>query len=142
MKLSAPSKPPADFPRFVVVGALGFAIDNLTLLSLVNAGWAPLAARAVSIPVALVATWLINRLWTFRSTSAGKTVRGIGAEFLGYCGVQLTGGVVSFAVFSVVVATIGATTQVELTAAVAAGSASALLINYLGARILVFRPKA
>lgn len=142
MKLSAPSKPPADFPRFVVVGALGFAIDNLTLLSLVNAGWAPLAARAVSIPVALVATWLINRLWTFRSTSAGKTVRGIGAEFLGYCGVQLTGGVVSFVVFSVVVATIGATTQVELTAAVAAGSASALLINYLGARILVFRPKA
>ena len=41
-----------------------------------------------------------------------------------------------------VVATIGATTQLELTAAVAAGSASALLVNYFGARIFVFRPRA
>jgi len=142
MKLSAIRKLPADFPRFVVVGAMGFAVDNLMLLALVNAGWGPLPARAVSIPVALVATWLVNRLWTFRSAAAGKTARGIGAEFLGYCGVQFTGGVVSFLVFSIFVALAGANTDLELTAAVAAGSASALLINYFGARIFVFRPKA
>ena len=93
MTVSASRKTPADFLRFAVAGAVGFVVDSLTLLALVQgAGWQPLPARLVSMPVAILATWLINRLWTFRAFTAGKSLRNIGAEFLGYCTVQVTGG--------------------------------------------------
>lgn len=142
MKLSAPPKLPADFPRFLVAGAVGFVVDSLTVLALVNGGgWQPLPARIVSIVVAMISTWLINRLWTFRAAAAGKTTGGIGAEFLAYCSVQLTGAAASYAVYAIVITLIGHA-PLQLMTAVAAGSASALMINYLGARIFVFRPKA
>jgi putative flippase GtrA len=142
MKLSTPQKLPADFPRFVVTGGVGFAVDSLTLLALVHgAGWQPQLARAASIAVAMLSTWLLNRLWTFRSTAAGKSARDIGAEFLAYCSVQLTGAAASYAIYSVVVALKGPD-PVQLMVAVGAGSAGALMINYIGARIFVFRPKA
>ncbi len=142
MKLSAPSRLPADFPRFLAAGAVGFIVDSLTVLALVNgAGWRPLSARVVSILVAMTSTWLINRMWTFRSATSGKTASGIGAEFLAYCSVQLTGAVASYAVYAVVVTLVGQA-PLHLMAAVSAGSASALLINYFGARKLVFRHKA
>lgn len=142
MTVSAPRKTPADFLRFVVAGAVGFVVDSLTLLALVQgAGWAPLPARAVSIAVAVVSTWVINRQWTFRDASAGKDMRGVGAEFLSYCGVQLLGAATSFVVYSAIVA-LGAKGPLALTGAVAAGSACALLVNYFGARLFVFRPKA
>jgi putative flippase GtrA len=142
MKLSAPRKTPAEFLRFAVAGAIGFVVDTVTLLAMVQgAGWAPLPARAVSIAVAIVSTWMINRGWAFRDASAGKNLRAIGAEFLGYCGVQLLGAATNFAVYSGIVA-LGATSPLALTAAVAAGSISAMLINYFGARLLVFRSKA
>ncbi len=142
MTVSAPRKTTADFLRFVVAGTVGFIVDSLTLLALVQgAGWAPLSARAVSIAVAVVSTWVINRQWTFRDASAGKDMRGVGTEFLTYCGVQLLGAVTSFAIYSVVVA-LGAKAPLELLGAVAAGAACAMLVNYFGARMFVFRPKA
>jgi putative flippase GtrA len=142
MKLSALPKFPADFPRFLAAGAVGFIVDSLTVLALVNGGgWRPLPARVVSILVAMISTWLINRMWTFRAVASGKTPGGIGAEFLAYCSVQLTGATASYAVYAIVVALIGHA-PLQLMTAVAAGSASALMINYLGARIFVFRPKA
>ena len=142
MKLSAPSRLPADFPRFLAAGAVGFVVDSLTVLALVNgAGWRPLPARLVSLVVAMACTWLINRTWTFRATTFGKTPGGIGAEFLAYCSVQLTGAAASYTVYAIVV-TFAGHAPLQLMAAVAAGSASALLINYFGARKLVFRPKS
>ena len=142
MKLLAPRKLPADFLRFIATGAVGFAVDSLTLLALVQgAGWQPQLARAPSIAVAMVSTWLINRLWTFRSATAGKNTRDIGAELLAYCSVQLMGAAASYAVYSVIVALTGPE-PIQLMAAVAAGSAGALMINYVGARLFVFRPKA
>jgi putative flippase GtrA len=141
MKLSASRKLPADFPRFVAAGTVGFVVDSLTLLVLVNGGgWRPLPARVVSILVAMTSTWLINRLWTFRAAAIGKTAGGIGAEFLAYCSVQLTGAAASYAIYAIVVALIGHE-PLQLMTAVAAGSASALMINYFGARSFVFRPK-
>lgn len=142
MKLSAPVRLPPDFARFIAAGAVGFLVDSLTVLALVNgAAWRPLPARIVSILAAMGSTWLINRMWTFREASLGKTPGGIGAEFLAYCSVQLTGAAASFAVYAFIVA-ITAQTPFQLMAAVACGSATALMINYFGARIFVFRPKA
>lgn len=142
MKVSPSRRLPADFPRFLAAGAAGFAVDSLMVLALVNgAGWRPLPARVISILIAMVSTWLINRLWTFRAVTSSKSAASIGAEFLGYCSVQLAGAAASYAVYAVVVALLGET-PLQLMTAVAAGSGSALAINYFGARIFVFRPKA
>lgn len=128
----------AEFLRFLVAGAAGFAVDSGLLLALsLGAGWAPLTARLVSFALALVATWLINRLWTFRTAAQDKSARRIGAEFLGYSAVQVTGGAANFAVYASIVALTGVS-PVQLLVALAAGSATGLLINYLGARKFVF----
>lgn len=141
MKLLPPSKLPADFPRFMAAGAVGFLVDSLLVLALVNgAGWRPMPARVISILVAMISTWLINRLWTFRAAASGKTASSIGAEFLAYCSVQLTGAAVSYTVYAIVVALTGQS-PLQLLTAVAVGAAFAFAINYFGARILVFRSK-
>jgi putative flippase GtrA len=142
MTVSASRKAPADFLRFAVAGTVGFVVDSVTLLALVQgAGWQPLPARLVSMPVAILATWLINRLWTFRAFTAGKSMRNIGAEFLGYCTVQVTGAAASYLGYSAVVAFAGARAPLELLGAVAAGAVLGLVINYFGARIFVFRQR-
>jgi putative flippase GtrA len=142
MKLSPPYKLPADFLRFAIAGGVGFLVDSLTVLALVDgADWQPMPARVVSILVAMISTWLINRLWTFRAAALGKTAGSIGAEFIGYCSVQLAGAAVSYAVYAIVVALTGHA-PLQLLTAVAAGAGCAMAINYFGSRIFVFRPKA
>src|SRR5262249_9205064 len=77
--------PPLNGPfmRFCCAGGLGFVIDFTVLKSVVHLGVNPIAARCVSFSVAVVATWLVNRIWTFK----GHTKPGLGAllkEFAGY----------------------------------------------------------
>jgi len=128
----------AEFLRFLVAGAIGFAVDSGLLLAFVHSlGWPPLQARAASFALALLATWLINRLWTFRAAAQDKSASRMGAEFLSYGVVQATGGAANFAIYAAVVALAGHE-PLPLLAALAAGSATGLAINYLGARKFVF----
>jgi putative flippase GtrA len=127
----------AQMLKFGVAGMTGFAIDAGLLLALTGPlGWSPYLARVASFAVALVATWLINRAWTFRSRVADT--RGVGAEFLSYGAVQLVGGAANYGVYALVLALAGAA-PLSLLLAVAAGSGVGMVINFLGARHLVFR---
>ena len=54
---------------------------------------------------------------------------------------QVTGAAASFLGYSAVVAFAAARAPLELLGAVAAGAVLGLVINYFGARILVFRPR-
>ena len=133
---------PAEFLRFLVAGAVGFAVDSSLALAFVHSlGWLPLPARLASVSTGLVATWLINRHWTFRAAAQDKPARGIGAEFLGYAAVQATGTAVNFVVYAAIVSLIGQA-PLQLMVAIAAGSATGLGLNYFGARKFVFGPKA
>lgn len=56
---------------YIVVGAIGFVIDGGIMTALHGVlTWSPMAARGVSFPVAVSATWMLNRHWTF-----GRSVR-------------------------------------------------------------------
>jgi putative flippase GtrA len=140
-KLMNPSRPAfasGEFLRFLAAGAIGFAVDSGLLLMLVQGlGWPPLLARAPSFAAALVATWLINRLWTFRAGSRAASPGKLGAEFLSYGAVQVTGGAANYAVYALIVAFTGQA-PMQLVGALAAGAAVGLAINYLGARHFVF----
>src|SRR5262245_44390769 len=100
MVTARPRFAPAEFLRFLTAGAIGFVIDSGLLLAFVRGlGWQPLLARLPSFATALVVTWLINRLWTFRSPLQETSPRRVSAEFLSYGAVQVTGGAANYAVY-------------------------------------------
>lgn len=76
-----------QFSRFGVVGLVGLVIDfsvfNLlrsTVLAPEVVDHGPLLAKAVSVGVAIVANWLGNRFWTFRTERRPHVLRE-GVEF-------------------------------------------------------------
>lgn len=117
--------------RFLLVGAVGFLVDAGVLLALVGLGIGPLPARIVAIAVALSVTWLLNRSLTF-----GPSGRSVVAEGGRYGGVGVATSLVSFGVYSLLVI---ALPWLPPVLALAAGSAAAMILSYLGYSRLVFR---
>jgi putative flippase GtrA len=133
--------PPLDghFTRFCCVGALGFVVDFSVLKMVVRLGLNPLGGKWVSFSVAVVATWLVNRAWTFRAhrTPGGSVLK----EFAAYLGVQSVGFAANYAVFAAIVVGVPALDG-RLLPPVVAGTAAGLVVNYLGSKHLVFRRRA
>lgn len=123
------------FLRFSVVGAVGFVVDAGVLQALITlAGWGPVEARAVAIPVAVFATWLLNRTVTFPESSGGPALRSL----LRYAAVSAAGAGVNFLVFTLLVLAsreMAAMPMVPL----AIASIVALVVNYLGSKHFAFR---
>jgi putative flippase GtrA len=121
--------------RFGVVGSVGFLVDAGVLYLLVSLGIGPLAARCVSFPTALAATWLLNSRWTFAAyrDEASRT-----RQAAGYVAVQLVGIAVNYAVYALSLNLTGRT-SIGSVAALAIASAVGLLVNFTGSRMFVFR---
>lgn len=123
------------FLRFAMVGVVGFAVDAGVLQALVSlAGWGPIGARAVAIPVAVLATWLLNRTITFAQAQAGSVL----ASLVRYAAVSAVGASVNFIVYSALVFASQAMAAMPI---VPLGIASivALIVNYLGSKHFAFR---
>jgi putative flippase GtrA len=131
-----------DFVRFCCVGGLGFVVDFSILTTLVMGfGVNKIVARCMSFSVAVVATWLANRMWTFRAQSVVS--QSLLKEFGGYLAVQSIGFAANFAVYLAVVTSVPIKNErLMLFVGSVAGTAAGLLINYLGAKHLVFRRRA
>lgn len=128
-----------EFVRFAIAGSIGFGVDLLVLLILVDVfGVPPLLAKAGSFSVALPTTWLINRAWTFRRRFDAPRKLSL-QEFGAYLAVQLTGASVNYATFAVVLLTSGLTGQVVLVVATAAGVLAGMSFNFAGNKWVVFR---
>ncbi|HUO21515.1 MAG TPA: GtrA family protein [Caulobacteraceae bacterium] len=123
--------------RFGLVGVLGFVVDGVVLQTMMYVGLNPIAARAISFPVAVCATWLANRTFTFRDRAGQSKVR----EASTYVAVQLVGGAANFAVYSALVHGFPVFAEWPV-AALAFGSAAGMAINYLGSKHIVFRSGA
>ncbi len=57
------------FARFVCVGALAALVDLGGLQLLVWLGSGPLVARAISLPLAMLTAWQLNRHFTFGASA-------------------------------------------------------------------------
>nr|WP_290750484.1 GtrA family protein [Henriciella sp.] len=66
----------AKFLRFAAVGGVGFLVDAGTLLLLISAGTGPFVARIVSIALAMLVTWRLNRAFTFGASTGSQTSEG------------------------------------------------------------------
>lgn len=122
------------FLRFCLVGCFGFAIDGGLLYLLVSYGMDPYFVRAFTFPVAVSATWYLNRHWAFaiRSSTPGK-----GRDYRRYLMVQTVGAVGNYLVYALVLVFLSHTAPNAL-AALAVGSLAGLALNYTGARWWVF----
>lgn len=118
--------------RFIVVGTLGFAIDGGLLYLLVSSGVDPYLARALSFPPAVTATWYLNRVWTFAARQGAAR-----RQYVRYLAVQLVGALTNYGVYAGILS-LGHRTATGALAALAVGSVAGLLINFAGARALVF----
>ncbi|MDH7799924.1 MULTISPECIES: glycosyltransferase 87 family protein [unclassified Beijerinckia] len=88
----------AEIGAFSVVGAIGFAVDaGLTLLFAKGFGFSGYAARVPAMIIAIVVTWLLNRIWTFRS-SEPRLLR----EFARYGAANLLTAVFNFGIYTLV----------------------------------------
>ena len=120
------------FARFCLVGTIGFVVDAAVLTLLVNGlDWHQYAGRALSFPIAVTSTWLLNREWTFARTGNAR------AECSRYFSVQTVGALINLATYAAIIETVprlGTIPAVPL----AAGSALALLFNFIASRRLVF----
>ncbi len=122
--------------RFGVVGGVGFVIDGALLWLLIWADVNPYLARAMSFPVAVVVTWVLNRNWTFRASRCASNK----GQFRRYFAVQVTGALSNYLVYSVFI-TLFTMTGATLFWGFALGSFVGAFINFLGARLIAFRAR-
>jgi len=120
---------------FAFIGAIGFAVDGgvLTLLHGL-AGMTAVHARFVSFPVAVTVTWLLNRRHTF----GGQRNRRAGREWLAYACVMSLGALLNLGLFIWLVGRWTALSAHPIVPLAMAASV-ALLFNFTGSRLLVFR---
>jgi putative flippase GtrA len=126
------------FIRFGMVGVAGFSVDWLVLhamMDLVGLNW--FTGRLISFSVAVGATWLLNRTFTFRH----KTHHGPVRQAMLYVAVQGAGGLANIAAYSAAIAVVP-----ELKAMIfvplAIGSAAGLCLTFVGSKHIAFRAAA
>jgi|GEM_PF-501276 len=128
-----------QIPAFVAVGLIGYFVDaGVTYIGAKYAGLPPELARPPGFLIATVVNFLLNRSITFRHSRAP-----IFKAFLRYCGVASLGLAVNYAVYSACVL-LAPKAQIPVTPAIlplfiAAGSAAAMIVTFLGFRFFAFR---
>ena len=120
--------------RFALVGSIGFLVDGGVMQLLTSAaGVSPLQARACSFPLALFATWGLNRTWTFTTGRHWPA----GLQYRRYVMVQFAGFLINYACFAGLVTTGGLWRDWPLLA-LAVGTLVSMLFTYVSSRLFVF----
>jgi putative flippase GtrA len=119
---------------FGVIGGIGFAVDAGILQALFFFGIQPLMARGISFPVAVTATWLLNKRYTFRD----RPHSGPHSRYFLYVSGQVAGALINVCAFVLTIRhwpVLSARPVIPLIV----GSALGLIFNYSWANVLVFR---
>jgi putative flippase GtrA len=118
--------------RFLSVGGIGLATDLAVFTVIAAYGHHPLLVRLVSLAIATIVTWRLNRAFTFARSNRAQS-----AEAMRYAVVTALAQGTSYAVFATLVLTVlGALPQ----AAVMCGAAVGAVVSYNGHRVFAFAP--
>ncbi|SAL34899.1 GtrA family protein [Caballeronia concitans] len=124
----------SQFLRFAFAGGVGFLVDAGVLYVMLHLGVGPYAGRLVSFLCAVFVTWRINRRITFAATNN----RSIWREFYEYLLAMIGGGACNYGAYALALRLLGADVWTPL-AAVAAGSIAGMAVNFMLAKLWVFR---
>lgn len=120
------------FPKFVLVGTVGFLVDAVLLQTLFSLGHGPFVARLFSAFIAMTATWYLNRTLVFRSSSRRAP------EYLRHLAAQSVGMLINLLVYVGLLLAVPELQDIPLLALVA-GSLVALIFNFFSAKLWTFR---
>ncbi len=119
--------------RFLAVGGIGLTTDLCVFTVIATYGHHPLAVRLVSLALATLVTWRLNRALTF-----DRSGRQQADEALRYAAVTAVAQGTSYAVFAALVLTVFAAVA---QAALIAGAAVGAIVSYNGHRLFAFAPR-
>ena len=123
-----------ELHRFVVVGGIGFCIDGGLLTILMKFDWGVIPARSLSFLLAVCATWLLNRLGTFKFKKSMSTHM----EYVCYFGIQVLGALINFSIFFVLIKIYPLFRDTPLIP-LAFGAVVSLAFNYTALKITIFK---
>jgi putative flippase GtrA len=119
--------------RFIAVGCIGLATDLCVFTLITTFVPYPLAIRLISLAVATLVTWRLNRAITF-----ARSHRAQHEEAVRYAIVTAVAQGTSYAIFAtLVLTTLGSLPQVALMCGAAAGA----VVSYNGHRLFAFAPR-
>jgi putative flippase GtrA len=123
---------------FTIIGALGFCVDaGLTVLIASGLGVSPFLARPPAVAAATIATFLLNRGFTFGGRGHWRT------EFGRYIVVAASGQALNYAVYAAALMTAAALgferSPALIALSVACGAGSAMFLTFAGFRFFAFR---
>jgi putative flippase GtrA len=124
------ARAPRGLVRFLAVGVGGLSVDIAVLWLLERAGLGHEIARLCSLVVATLATWALNRQFTF-----GESGRKARSEFGRYALVALVAQSINYGIFLAILAAVP--TMIHAVAAVI-GAVVATLFSYTGQRFFTF----
>ena len=128
------NKLPQGLVAFGCVGIVGFMVDAILLTAMISyLGWGVYSARVISATAAVLATWLLNRHWTFKDRASDNKIR----ESSTYAGIQLLGVVINFSVYGISIYLSSTLMEYPVLAA-AMGSITALLFNFTASKRYAF----
>lgn len=122
--------------RFLAVGGLGLMTDIGSFTLVANFGVSGLLARLVSLSLATLVTWRLNRALTFERSGRRQH-----REAVRYAAVTATAQGASYAVFAVLTITLSVFAAMPQ-AAIVVGATCGALISYNGHRLFAFAPAA
>lgn len=117
--------------RFALVGGLGFLTDAGLLSLFLQVGIDPFSSRAISILMAMLVTWRLNRAFTF-TPSAGSQL----AEAGRYFAVAAAVGLLNYALYAGLLLAVPACPPLLATAI---STAVCMLVSFTGYGRLAFR---
>lgn len=123
-----------EFIRFAVAGAIGFVVDAGILYVAIALGAGYFFGRCLSFIAAVWATWRINRRFTF----AASQHRSQWKEWWQYLFAMLGGGVINYAAYSAAILAFPRSAMLPMYA-VAIGSVAGMSVNFLSAKLWIYR---
>jgi putative flippase GtrA len=123
------------FLTYSGVGVIAFGVDVLVFYAvLVLAGASPYLARLASFVIAGSAAWWLNRSITFRGAANDRP----DLEWARFLALNLVGGLVNYATFAILIATLPLAATYPVLA-LAAGSLCGLSFNFTASTRYVFQ---
>lgn len=119
----------AEFMKFALVGLLNTGVDVAIFFLLTWVGVPYMAAQVVSYTCGATNSYVLNKVWTFRSRGLSS------AEILRFAAVNLLSLGISVVVLRLLHGTIG----LDLTVSKAGATVAALAANFSGNKLWVFR---